>query len=118
MKIRTLAIAMLLASTPAFAADVDGTWSGSIDTPHGPAQISYTFKAEGAVLTGALSLPDGRSIPIKDGEIAGNRISFSLTLDYGAGPTTFNYTGEVSVKELKLHTSFRDMPIEITLKKS
>lgn len=118
MNVRTLAVALLLASAPAFAADVDGTWTGSIDTPNGPVQVNYTFKANGAALTGSTSAPDGSSIPIADGKIAGNMLSFSLTLDFGGGPTTFNYTGEVSAKELRLHTSFMDTPIDFTLKKT
>lgn len=118
MNIRTLAFALLLAATPAFAADVDGKWTGSIDTPNGAVQIDYTFKAEGDTLTGSQSAPDGTQIPIKDGKITGNKVSFSLTVDFGAGPTTFNYTGEVSATDLKLHTSFMDMPIDFTLKKA
>ena len=118
MNIRTLALALLLAATPAFAAEVDGKWTGSIDTPNGPVQVNYTFKAEGDTLTGSSTGPDGTSIPIKDGKIAGKKMSFSLTLDFGAGPTTFNYTGELAGPELKLHTSFMDMPIDFTLKKA
>jgi hypothetical protein len=118
VNIRTLALTLLLAATPAFGAEVDGKWTGSIDTPNGPVQVNYTFKAEGDALTGSTSAPDGTSIPIKGGKIAGNKVSFSLTLDFGAGPTTFDYTGEVSGTELKLHTSFMDMPIDFTLKKA
>jgi hypothetical protein len=117
MNFRTLALGLLLVATPAFAADVDGKWTGSVETPNGPVQVNYTFKAEGDTLTGSTSAPDGSAIPIKDGKIAGNKVSFSLTLDFGAGPTTFNYTGEVSATELKLHTAYMDMPIDFTLKK-
>lgn len=51
MKIKTLAIALILAAAPAFAADVDGKWTGSLDSPGGPMQVSYTFKADGNKLT-------------------------------------------------------------------
>lgn len=118
MTIRTLALGLLFAAAPAFAADIDGKWVGSVDSPNGPVMINYTFKAEGAVLTGATTGPDGTPLPIKDGKIAGNTLSFTLTLDFGAGPTTFNYTGEVSGSDLKLHTSFMDMPIDFALNKS
>jgi hypothetical protein len=118
VNIRTLALALLLAASPAFAADVDGKWKGMIDTPNGPVEVNYTFKAEGEKLTGSTSAPDGTAIPITDGKIAGNKVSFSLTLDFGGGPVTFNYTGEVSPTELKLHTAFMDMPIDFTLKKA
>jgi hypothetical protein len=119
MNIRKLAFGLvLLCAAPAFAGDIDGKWTGSIDTPNGAVAINYTFKSEGDALTGFTTGPDGATINIKDGKIAGNKVSFSLTLDFGAGPTTFNYTGEVSPADLKLHTSFMDMPLEFALKKA
>jgi len=118
VKIRTFALALLLLASPAFAADIDGKWTGSIDTPNGTVALNYTFKAEGATLTGSTSGPDGSSIPLKDGKIDGNKVAFSLTLDFGQGPTTFNYTGELSATELKLHSEFMGMPIDFTLKKA
>lgn len=118
MKIRTLALGLLLVAAPAFAADIDGKWTGSLDSPNGPVMLSYTFKAEGAVLTGSTTGPDGTPLPIKDGKITGNMLSFTLTMDFGGGPTTINYTGEVSGSDLKLHSNFMDMPIDFALKKS
>ncbi len=119
MSIRALACGLLLlAASPAFAADVDGKWVGSIDTPNGPVTVNYTFKADGGTLTGSTSGPDGTPIPIKDGKIKDNKVTFSLTLDFGGGPIVFDYTGEVSAAELKLHTKFMDMPLDITLKKA
>ena len=118
MKMRALLLGLVLVSTPAFAADIDGKWTGSLDTPNGPVQVNYTFKADGATLTGSTSAPDGSPVPIKDGKIDGKKLSFSLTLDFGAGPTTFLYTGEVSATELKLHSEFMNMPLDFTLKKA
>ena len=37
--------AVLLAAVPARAADIDGKWSGSLDTPMGAVQIGFNFKA-------------------------------------------------------------------------
>jgi hypothetical protein len=99
MNIKKLVVGLLLlAATPAFAGDIDGKWTGSLDTPNGAVAVNYTF--------------------IKDGKIDGKKLSFSLTVDFGMGPTTFNYTGEVSPTELKLHTSFMDMAIDMALKKA
>ncbi len=118
MKVKSLALALLLAAAPAFAADIDGKWTGSIDTPGGAMAIEYTFKLEGAALTGASLGPDGNPLPIRNGKIDGNKVSFAQDIDFGQGPITFNYTGELSPTELKLHSSFMDMPIELTLKKA
>jgi hypothetical protein len=118
MRLKTLAVALLLAAAPAFAGDIDGKWTGSIDTPGGAMTIVYTFKAEGATLTGASLGPDGNPLPIRNGKVEGNKISFAQDIDFGQGPVTFNYTGVVSPTDLKLHSSFMDMPIDIALKKA
>jgi hypothetical protein len=118
MGIRTLACALLLASSSAFAAGVDGKWTGSIDSPNGPVQVTYVFKAEGMKLTGTTTGPDGNVITLKNGKIEGNKISFSLDLDFGGGPTTFDYTGVVETDQLKLHSEFMGQPIDFTLKKT
>lgn len=118
MKVKSLALALLFAAAPAFAADIDGNWSGSIDTPGGAMTIAYTFKSEGATLTGSSLGPDGSPLPIKNGKLEGNKISFAQDIDFGQGPVTFNYTGVVTPTELKLHSSFMDMPIDLTLKKA
>ncbi len=39
MKARVLAWSLLLAALPAFAADVDGKWTGSVDSPNGPVAV-------------------------------------------------------------------------------
>ena len=118
MRLKTLALALVLAAAPAFAADIDGKWTGSIDTPGGAMTIAYTFKSEGATLTGSSLGPDGSPLPIKNGKVDGNKISFTQDIDFGQGPITFNYTGVVSPTELKLHSVFMDMPIDFALKKA
>jgi hypothetical protein len=119
MKIRSFAFGLLLAvAAPAFAADIDGKWTGTFDSPDGPVAINYTFKAKGAELTGSTADPMGKEWPIADGKIMGSKVSFSLTLDFGQGPATFNYTGELAGGELKLHSDFMGNPFDLTLKKA
>lgn len=118
MNFRACAFGLLLAASPAFAHDVDGKWTGSIDTPNGPVTINYVFKADGKKLTGTTTGPDGNTIKIMDGKVDGNNIAFSLTLSFGPDPTTFNYTGVVASNAIKLHSEFMGQPIDFTLKKS
>ena len=47
----------------------------------------------------------------------GYRISFSLDVNFGPDPTTFNYTGVLTGNEMKLHTDFTGQPIDYTVKK-
>jgi hypothetical protein len=117
MKIGALLLAVLLCAAPAFAADIDGKWSGSLETPNGPVELAFTFKAEGATLTGTTSGPDGTTIAIKNGKIEGNKVSFLVSIDFGGMPLDLNYTGVVTPEQLKLTMDFAGMPLEIVAKK-
>jgi len=108
--LKGLLLALLLLSAPAFAANVDGDWTGSIDSPNGPVQITYTFKADGAVLTGTTTGPDGAKLAIKDGKIDGAKISFAIDVDFGGSPTTLKYTGVVAADGIALVLDFQGQP--------
>ena len=80
MKYFSLILGLLLLTGFAFAADIDGKWSGTITGMDMP--IEFTFKAEGQTLTGS-HIVSGTETAIKDGKIDGNNISFLVTLDMG-----------------------------------
>ena len=118
MKLRSLLIGVVLMAASAFAADIDGKWSGSIDTPNGAVNIGFTFKADGAALTGTMVGPDGAEIKISDGKVDGNKVSFNATIDFGGMPFTLTYKGEMAGTNMKLTMDFAGMPIELALKKA
>ncbi len=109
-----------------FAADIDGTWTGTIQGPDGGQgfAISYTFKADGNTLTGSMPGmpgPDGspaKPIPIKDGKINGNNISFTIVFDMGGQEMKTDYKGVLSGDSLKLSFEMMGNPMEFTLKKA
>ena len=113
-----LALALCLFSVPAFAADVDGKWAGTVATPNGEVPVGFTFKADGATLTGTMQGMDGMDIPIKDGKVDGNNISFAVSLDLGGMPLELSYTGVVAPAEIKLTIDFMGMPFDMVVKKS
>jgi hypothetical protein len=115
---RTLLLALILTAASAFAADIDGKWSGSLDTPGGAVNVAFAFKADGTTLTGTTTGPDGTENKIADGKIDGNKVSFNVTIDFGGMPFTIAYTGEVSGTNLKLILDFAGMPLEMALKKA
>ncbi len=117
---KTAFIALLaMLSIPAFAADIDGKWIGSIDGPGGAVQLTYVLAAKGTELTGTAAGPDGNATPLEHGKIEGAKVSFSLTFNFGQ-PMTFAYTGTLSGKELKLHSDMGGgiPPIDFTLTKA
>ena len=94
MKMRALVCGLLLAAAvPAFAADVDGKWKGSIDMASTPVEVNFTFKADGAKLNGSTTGPDGKELVLKNGKVDGDKISFVLEVDMEGNLLTFNYTG-------------------------
>ena len=113
-----LALGILLLAAPTFAADVDGKWTGMIDTPNGPVQVAFTFKADGNTLNGSTTAPDGSELPIKAGKIDGANISFNIDLDFGGMAFTLSYTGVVSPDQIKLTADFMGMPFEFVVKKA
>jgi hypothetical protein len=108
---------LLLAAASCLAADVDGKWTGSMDTPNGPVPIAFTFKADGAKLTGTTTGPAG-DIAIADGKTEGKNLSFSVTLDFQGMPFTMNYKGVMGNGEIKFTIDIFGMPVELTVKKA
>jgi hypothetical protein len=115
--LKGLLLGLLLVAAPAFAAGPDGDWAGSIDSPNGPVTINYTFKADGAKLTGTTTGPDGSKLALKDGKIDGANISFAVDVDFGGGPATLKYTGVVAADSIALTLDFQGMPVSITAKR-
>jgi hypothetical protein len=116
MKYTVLAIALLLAVGFAFGANVDGKWAGTI--PGMDIPVSYTFKADGNTLTGTSSGPNDTTIPIKDGKIDGDKISFSVTIDMGGQEMKMEYKGVVSADQIKLTLDMMGQATEIPLKRA
>ena len=111
-------LAITFAAAPARAADVDGKWAGSVETPMGAFPVAFTFKADGATLTGSQTGMDGAEMPIKNGKIDGDKISFVVTLDFGGMMFDLNYTGVVKPDELALTIDVMGMPMSLTVKRA
>jgi hypothetical protein len=58
---------------------VQGKWQITIKTPMGDKSGMLDLKVEGTTLTGSLS-DDSHHIPISDGRIAGNELSWSAKI--------------------------------------
>jgi hypothetical protein len=98
-------LAIALTTAAAFAADFTGTWSGEMPGQNGDAfHISYTFKQDGAKLTGFAKSPEGDLIQIADGKIDGDKFSFNLNV-HG---TPIRHEGTINGDTIKLNTNSDD----------
>ena len=121
MTMRTLllgVIGVLLASSSALAAPVDGKWTGMLDTPMGPVNVAFNFKADGAMLAGSTIGADGTELPIKNGKVDGDKIAFTIEVDFGGMALTLDYTGVVSADQIKLTMNVMGMPFDLVVKKA
>jgi hypothetical protein len=118
MKLRSVLLAFVLVTGSCLAADVDGKWSGTLSMQGSDFPVSFTFKADGAKLSGSTTGPDGTEIKIANGMVDGDNISFSVSFDFGGMPLTIAYKGVVSGQEIKLTMDIQGMPVEVTVKKA
>jgi hypothetical protein len=121
MKVCALAAALLLVvSGLAFGADIDGKWAGSIAGPDGGngMAVNYTFKAEGTTLTGFTTGPDNSQVPLKNGKIDGNNISFSIAFDMGGQEMKMDFKGVLSGDEIKISFDMMGTPSEFVVKRA
>lgn len=119
---RTLAIfaLMLALVSMAVAADVDGNWTGERPGRDGNVmKVTFKFKAEGSTLTGSTTMRDNE-VPISNGKISGNDVSFDVKMEFGGNAMVMKYSGTVSGGEMKLKMTREgsDRTVEMTLKKS
>ena len=103
---RPLAAALVavccLAATAQAAGDPNGTWKWKFTTQGGQEfELSLTLKAEGDKLTGAVTLPMGDSIDIKDGTFKNDEVNFQTVFERDGVSRTAKYKGKVEGDAIK-----------------
>ena len=103
---RTLFLALLGAVSCALlaAADISGDWAGVMSFGDNKIDLTYTFKQEGAKLTGTVHGPGG-DLPLNEGKIQGEKVSFSVTVDMNGSPAKFVSQGNITGDEIALTTT-------------
>jgi hypothetical protein len=110
MKIKILLIgaaALLVLMASAVASDVTGKWVAQMPgRDGGTSETTFTFKADGANLTGTMSSPMGES-PIAEGKVSGDEISFVIVRKFGENEMKILYKGKVAGDEIKFTREFQ-----------
>jgi hypothetical protein len=108
-------LAMTLSAATAMAADVTGTWTGEAKGPDGSSfQLTFTFKQDGAALTGTVQLPQNDPIAISNGKVDGDKFTF----DDSFNGITIHHDCTVDGDSIKMSTKTdsADFPgMELTL---
>lgn len=100
-KLMTTGFLLGLLSLAALAADVTGKWTAQVPGRNGQTrEATFNFKVDGSALTGTVSGRNG-DMPIADGKIDGDTISFTQTMEFNGNTMKFVYTGKVSGDEIK-----------------
>jgi hypothetical protein len=122
MRMRILAIFVLTLAlvSVSLAQGVNGTWKGQRAGRDGAMMdVTFKFVADGEKLSGTTTMRDNE-VPISDGKISGNDLSFVVKMEFGGNSVVMKYTGTLSSNEIKLKSTREgsDRVTEVTLKRS
>ena len=93
---------MIVLAFGLFAADVTGKWTAQVPGRGGNMmERTFTFKADGDKLSGTVSGFQGMEIPISDGKVSGDMISFVTSIERNGNTFKSTYTGTVAGDEIK-----------------
>ena len=113
--IRWLTALAALSLCVAFAADIDGKWTGQIEGRRGTQTQTIMLKASENTLTGSVQGGRGGPVEISNGTIDGDHVSFTVVREFGGNKITQEYKGTLSGGVLKLTESGgRGEPREVT----
>jgi hypothetical protein len=97
-----LLLIIAMAAMAAFnliAADLAGTWKGTMETQMGPTEVTITLRP-GAALAGTVKAGEYEA-PIENAKLARDKISFEMNIDAGK----VSYEGTVAGDEMKLNVT-------------
>ena len=99
----------------ALAADIDGKWKAEFATQIGVQKYVYELKADGEKLTGKAvgeRETDKSEVPITEGKIVKDEVSFVEHLKFGDMDLRVEYKGKLAGDELKLTRQVGDVATE------
>jgi len=95
MRLLLIIAITLVATFSLTAANLAGTWKGSMNTQGGEVAVTITIQP-GATLTGKVQAGEYEA-PIENAEVSGDKISFEMKI----GPGTVRYEGTVAGDEIR-----------------
>jgi hypothetical protein len=100
-KVLLVGAVVLLVLTAAYAADVTGKWVAEMQGRNGPSETTFTFKVDGAKLTGTMQAAQGDPAELSEGKVDGDNISFVTIRKFGENEMKSLWKGKVAGDEIK-----------------
>src|SRR5437867_1400353 len=91
IQMKWLLILIVVFVITASAADVTGTWKATSETPNGSFETTFVFKVEGEKLTGTAENRFSGEVPITDGKVDGDNLSFTVAANFNGNEFKFSY---------------------------
>ena len=95
-----LTVLGIVSGSVVLAAGIDGQWMGTVETPNGPVELTYTFKVDGTTLTGSIGSAMGE-LPISNGKVDGDSFTFDLDLQ----DTVIQHEGTLAGDSIQLKST-------------
>ena len=109
----SMALLLLGASTVA-AADISGKWLAQVPGPnHLLLEPTFTFKVDGAKLTGTMTYPLGDQVyrlDISEGKVGGDDVSFVVVGKIGNAETKWVFKGKVEGNKIEFAMEMQGGP--------
>ena len=87
----------------ALAADISGTWAGTMAMGDNQMTLTYNFKQDGEKLTGTVQGgPQGNPLTLNDGKVQGDKLSFNVNVDTPNGTLKISNEGTIKGEEITL----------------
>ena len=99
---KRLLLAFALCAISAFAADPAGTWKVTADGPNGSMDRTFTFKVDGAKLTGDTNSDLVGKSTIDEGKVDGDNLSFTISFELQGSPMKTSFKGKTNGDEISL----------------
>jgi hypothetical protein len=103
----SLSLVRANAAEGAKASDPTGKWTWSMTTPNGETRTStLNLKKEGDKLTGTVTGRQGNEVPISNGTVKGDEISFEVVREREGNKFTSKFSGKVAGDTIKGKSEF------------
>jgi hypothetical protein len=112
---RYLVLLLAVSARIASAQGAAGTWSTQFDTQVGPQKYVFTFKQDGAALSGTAKAEmagQPRDVVFNDVKVKGDTVTFTENFEFQGNKVPISYTGVVAGNEIRFVRKVADFATE------